>query len=714
MALTETWLCEHVDAELTVEGYTLFRQDRKRQKKRKGRDSGGVAVYVRDDLAADMVTVASYSNGVIEFLGLYSKTKNLLLLVMYRQPDDIIGGHRSTQIEFKQALSKLEETLSSKNNPVPEVILCGDFNLPHAVREGNKGLGVKKDEKVMTDELLALTDEFFLSQLIQMPTHRKGNTLDLLFSNNPMIIHTCNTVETNLSDHDIIECLTTYNINITKEQSVNLNDSTDDFDNFNFFNENTDWLRIDHELAQQDWEMEFRALNPRQMLSKFLAICKAISSKYAPIRKKDISAQRKSQIPRDRKNLMRKRRRINVQLRKATNEARQNKLKSEAREVEKKLIKSYQKTRKDRENKAVNSIQRNVKYFFSYAKKFSTVKCGIGPLIDAAKDLVTSPIKMAKMLAEQYSSVYSTPKEPLPEVGEIFSNIKNNSHWLHNISFDEEDIIKAIEQIPSTAAAGPDRFPALLLKMCKKSLAKPLYLIWRRSLDKGEIPPCLKIANVVPIHKGGNRGEPANYRPVALTSHLIKLFERVLRNHIVAYMEENNLFNKSQHGFRHGRSCLSQLIAHFDHITQLLENEQNVDVVYLDFAKAFDKVDFLATMRKLHSLGISGKVGRWIYEFLTNRKQAVIVNGTTGTLFEVKSGVPQGSVLGPLLFLVLISDIDEEIAPSFLSSFADDTRVAKGITNEEDVEALQTDLQAIFKWSDENNMKFNYTKFECL
>ena len=163
MALTETWLSEHVDAELTVEGYTLFRQDRKRQKKRKGRDSGGVAVYVRDDLAADMVTVASYSNGVIEFLGLYSKTKNLLLLVMYRQPDDIIGGHRSTQIEFKQALSKLEETLSSKNNPVPEVILCGDFNLPHAVREGNKGLGVKKDEKVMTDELLALTDEFFLS-----------------------------------------------------------------------------------------------------------------------------------------------------------------------------------------------------------------------------------------------------------------------------------------------------------------------------------------------------------------------------------------------------------------------------------------------------------------------------------------------------------------------------------------------------------------------
>ena len=183
---------------------------------------------------------------------------------------------------------------------------------------------------------------------------------------------------------------------------------------------------------------------------------------------------------------------------------------------------------------------------------------------------------------------------------------------------------------------------------------------------------------------------------------------------MVAYMEENELFNPGQHGFRQGRSCLSQLIAHYDHITQLLESDQNVDVVYLDFAKAFDKVDFLVTMRKLHNIGISGKLGRWIYSFLTKRKQAVLVNGVKGNLSEVKSGVPQGSVLGPLLFLVLISDIDQEITSTFLSSFADDTGVAKGITMTEDVEALQSDLQAIYKWSEENNMEFNFQKFECL
>ena len=114
---------------------------------------------------------------------------------------------------------------------------------------------------------------------------------------------------------------------------------------------------------------------------------------------------------------------------------------------------------------------------------------------------------------------------------------------------------------------------------------------------------------------------------MALTSHLIKLFEKIVKKHIVAYMEENNLFNPGQHGFRLGRSCLSQLIAHYDHITRLLESGQNVDVIYIDFAKAFDKVDYLVTMKKLKGMGISGKLGRWLHAFLTNRKQAVVVNG---------------------------------------------------------------------------------------
>ena len=716
MALTETWLGEHRDAELKIENYTLFRKDRERQRCRRGRDSGGVAIYMRDDLAADMDTVISFSNSVIETLGLYSKTNNLLIIVVYRQPDDIGGGHRSTDVEFKQALSKLEETLSSINSPMPDILICGDFNLPHAEwKEGQIGNGANKDEKLMIEDLLSLKNEFFLTQIIQEPTHKQGNMLDLCFTNNPMILHTCNMMETILSDHKIIECLTTYSTMSPKgEKPITQGNSDIEFDKLNFFSEDTDWANLEKELREYNWEADFRGSNPQYMLSKFVEACKIISARHVPARKARGETQAKNHIPRDRRNLMRNRRRIKTQLRKTTSETKRKKLNQLANQVEKELMKSYRRSQEDSETKAVNAIKRNAKYFFSYAKKFCTVKSAIGPFINSAKNIVTCPVAMAKMLAEQYISVYSTPKEQLPVAKDIFTDTPHGNHWLHNISFDQDDIIEAIDEISPTAAAGPDRFPALLLKMCKQSLARPLFLIWRKSLDTGEIPFILKTANVVPIHKGGSRGAPENYRPVALTSHLIKFFERVLRKHIVSYMDENGLFNQGQHGFRHGRSCLSQLIAHFDHITQLLEKGQNVDVVYLDFAKAFDKVDYSMTMKKLQSIGISGKLGRWIYTFLTDRKQAVLVNGEKGTPFDVLSGVPQGSVLGPLLFLVLISDIDSNITSAFLSSFADDTRVAKGIISEDDVIALQSDLQAIYRWAEENNMEFNSPKFECL
>lgn len=222
------------------------------------------------------------------------------------------------------------------------------------------------------------------------------------------------------------------------------------------------------------------------------------------------------------------------------------------------------------------------------------------------------------------------------------------------------------------------------------------------------------LGHIIPIHKGGDRGLPVNYRPVTLTSHLIKIFEKILRKHIVHHLEQNDLFNESQHGFRSGRSCLSQLLEHYDKVLTHLEAGYNVDTIYLDFSKAFDKVDIRALLTKIEAIGIRGKLLEWIRIFLTKRKQSVIVDGIASNQEKVLSGVPQGSVNGPLFFLIMIADIDEDIVNSFLSSFADDTRVSKAVSTTNDSKLLQKDLDRIYKWKLDNNMSFNSSKFELI
>ena len=251
-------------------------------------------------------------------------------------------------------------------------------------------------------------------------------------------------------------------------------------------------------------------------------------------------------------------------------------------------------------------------------------------------------------------------------------------------------------------------------EQCRTSLAYPLFLIWRKSVNEGSMPNSCKLGNIIPIHKGKSRAIAKNYRPVALTSLLVKTFEKVVRKQLVQYFDEHEMFNDSQHGFRSSWSCLSQLLAHFDHITQLLEEGKSVDVVHLDFAKAFDKVDIGITLRKLKSLGIHGNLGKWLLSFLSGHLQCVLVNGKKSQPKPVLSGVPQGSVLGPLLFLILSGDIDKDIVTSFLSSFADDTRVGHAIASKQDMTQLQTDLETVYCWAVRNNMEFNSDKFESI
>ena len=287
-----------------------------------------------------------------------------------------------------------------------------------------------------------------------------------------------------------------------------------------------------------------------------------------------------------------------------------------------------------------------------------------------------------------------------------------------DIDFTSEDIEKACQQLSASAAPGPDGVPAVLLKTCRKQLSFPLHLLWRGSLDCGVIPAETLLVIICPIHKGGSRSLPKQYRPVALTSHLIKIFERVVRRALVAHIELNDLLPNGQHGSRATRSTLTQLLSHWDVILAGLEEGGGVDSVYLDFSKAFNKVETGVLLHKLRDSKVLGKVGVWLGRFLdsTCRQQAVAVEGRLSGLSPVISGVPQGTVLGPVLFLLHISCIAREVSPGTnVSSYVDDTRVTRSISSPTaDSVTLQKDLEAIYRWALDVNMIFNGDKFELL
>ena len=323
--------------------------------------------------------------------------------------------------------------------------------------------------------------------------------------------------------------------------------------------------------------------------------------------------------------------------------------------------------------------------------------------------MIIDPRNQATMLNDFFSSVFtrSDVEPPRPAAYE-------GTNQFTDIEITEEKIEKIINGLRDEAAPGPDGFPPKLLKVLVKELLEPLKILFRKSLDEGKIPDDWRDANVTPIHKKGTKADPGNYRGINLTPSPGKVMERMIKDGLDEHVESNGIMTNTQHGFRRSRSAQTNLIEFFNQMTKWLDEAKSFDVLYLDFAKAFDKVCHRRLIIKLEEVGVAGKMLEWMADWLKDRRQRVGIDGHFSDWASVDSGVLQGSVLGGILFNLFNNDLDPAAREAFVRKFADDVKAARIVESQADADKMQETINELTRWAVTWEMEFNVNKCKIM
>ena len=347
------------------------------------------------------------------------------------------------------------------------------------------------------------------------------------------------------------------------------------------------------------------------------------------------------------------------------------------------------------ENKLATNIKQDSKSFFAYIISKQCVKDSIGPLKGNNGAAISNNKEMAESLNEYFSTVFTLEDtNALPATEQL---IEEGKTCLEQLMVTPGMIEAKIKGLKDNKSPGADGISQLLLKEMVDDISVPLAIAFNLSIQDGIVPREWKNANIIPIFKKGSR---------------CKLLESLLRDHMVDFITRHSLINQTQHVFLKGRSCLTNLLDFMEHISKWADDGSSVDVIYLDFQKAFVKVPRQRLLIKLKSHGMGESVVNWVRNWLSGRKQRVVV-GEESSWIPVISGVPQESVLGPVLYRIYINDLENEIGSNILK-FADGTIFFRRVESQEDRHKLQFDLNKLVKWAEKRQMLLNNDKCKCL
>lgn len=690
VAISESWMNgANTDNHLiTIPGYLIFRADRN-QRAQAGR-GGGVLLYVRDTLNATEITITHDSDSDTVWCSLTASNQvKYVIGCIYRPPNS------STQDDERLFNHIREVNLAHTRS---NIIILGDFNFPNVDwKKGHFPTGTKGLQSLIEDCL-------FLQQVSQ-PT-RYTNILDLVLTRHvqPANLKINYLPPLGRSDHNCVDVHVTF-ADATRfhtEQSSKI---------IRYHYERADWKAMCEDLHVRDWSSFWASSNVDDCWRILRTQLRATIDNHVPksYLSHSIRAPKPPWLGSLNRSVLLAKKEAWLKYRKSKCLADLNHYK-DTRNTAANHIKYL---RASYEKQLANKAKTDPKSFFQYARSKNANQSKNMTLTDG-----DNPISDKRTVAELFNNHFvtvfsvdsvnprtrtSTEVRSCPETQIVADKIHPAS------------VEMRLKKLNINKSAGPDNIPNVILRETRSVLTPLLVHLFKTSIRTGLIPTEWKHAVVVPIHKSGDVKDRRNYRPISLTCTVCKVLESIVFEQLWRYTSERCPMRNTQYGFRSNRSSTAQLIDYVNDLTEALDKGLCIDAAYLDFSKAFDKVSHKLLLDKLVKRSVPSTLVEWVRSFLLERTQSVRIGTEISTPRAVTSGVPQGSILGPLLFLLFVDDIDSVIDPStVISKFADDLKlyfIYNPATIEHSIiNSLQLSLDNILQWSEENKLPLNLNK----
>ena len=671
ICLTETHLDETVPDCCIIEDPSkkIFRRDRTLH-------GGGVLLALDRDLKPMKINIDDLKEEV---------------LVVAMEPQTIICCLYRPYVHLRN-MNKLHIILENITNKFPShvLILTGDFNLP-GIDWKHKLVKPECQHKHIHREFINILDEFMLSQMVLEPTHVKGNTLDLICINTPGYVLDTDIIQPGLSDHYIVSATLKPMVQQHKASTKLIVKRYKEAD------EETFCERM-QELSENLAGME----DPNEMWLLFTSQLQANIEDCVPT--KELNRKKTSQpewFGKAAEKLVSKQRRTYKKYKQTGDSFFLKKYKQERRTTKKEV-------RRMKTNFLVDKIcgplaRGNSKPFYRHLRD-TRRQCPPQMSLQTNGQSSDDPSECANMLNNFFQQQFCRDH--------CIDGIPPLESPDEKIEISEDGVAKLIISLGNGKSPGPDgiRKPDLMINI--HTTADCLSHIYRASIKYGRLPDQWKLANVTPIHKGGEANQVFNYRPISLTSIPCKILEHIVLHHLNKKLDV--FLHHRQHGFRKGMSCETQLCATYHDLAKSMEQNKVTHALILDFKKAFDKVPHSLLLQKLRAIpDLDPSLLNWIQDFLTGRKQRVVLKNQMSSVCDVTSGVPQGSVLGPTLFLVYINDLPDVVTCN-VSLYADDTLLYQEVNCYEESVEFQKNIDAVQTWSQKWKMPFNASKCHAI